>query len=84
PRYHELPPADQIRVAKLSALLRVADALERTHSQRVKDIQITRKNARLTLTLSGVQDAAVERLAMRSKGQLFQNLFGYDLLLQEG
>ena len=38
PGYAALDTEDRIRVCKLAALLRVADALERTHAQRVSQI----------------------------------------------
>lgn len=82
-RYQELRPEDQIRVSKMAALLRVADALERTHNQRIKNIHGTRRGNRFFLTLEGVQDAAVERLALTFKGQLFHDIFGLEIILQE-
>ena len=76
PAYRALSGKNRIRVAKLAAILRVADALERAHSQRVRDfsVEITRNKIRLNLV--GVSDAAVERLAMQSKGDLFHDVFG--------
>ena len=38
---------------------------------------------KLRLTLSGVNDAAVERLAMQSKGDLFHDVFGLQVVLVE-
>lgn len=81
--YRQLSPADRIRVAKLSALLRVADALERTHSQRVKDLTVSLSGDRATLHLEGIVDASAERLALPTKADLFQSLFGMPVILQE-
>jgi len=83
PHYRELPTHDRIRVAKLAAILRVADALERTHDQRVHEIELRRESHRLHLTLPGVNEAAVERLAMQSKGDLFQNVFGLEVVIDD-
>lgn len=81
--YDKLSPPDRIRVAKLSALLRVADALERTHSQRIKDFTVTLSEGKATLFLEGIVDASAERLALPTKADLFQNLFGLKLVLTE-
>jgi len=81
--YKKLFPPDRIRVAKLSAMLRVADALERTHSQRIKDFTVTIGDGKATLHLEGIVNASAERLALPSKGNLFQNLFGLKLVLNE-
>ena len=83
PSYAALDSHDQIRVSKLASLLRVADALERTHTQRVTDISIALTPTRLSLSLVGVADAAVERLAMVGKGDLFQDVFGIEITVLE-
>jgi exopolyphosphatase/guanosine-5'-triphosphate,3'-diphosphate pyrophosphatase len=81
--YDKLAQADRIRVAKLSSILRVADALERTHSQRIKDFTVSLSEGKATLNLEGILDASAERLALPSKADLFQNLFGLKLVLNE-
>ena len=81
--YAALDTDDRIRVCKLAALLRVADALERTHAQRVGQIEIHREGAKLRLRLPGLADAAVERLAMDSKADLFQQVFGLSVVIDE-
>jgi exopolyphosphatase/guanosine-5'-triphosphate,3'-diphosphate pyrophosphatase len=83
PDYRQLKPADRLRVAKLSAILRVADALERTHSQRITDFTATLGEDKVVLHLEGVVDASSERLSLPSKANLFQNLFGRQIILQE-
>ena len=83
PNYRDLETADRIRVSKLSAILRVADALERTHDQRVHEIVIRRDERRLRLMLPGLADAAVERLAMTSKGDLFEQVFGLEVVIDD-
>lgn len=83
PRYAALGTEDRIRVCKLAAILRVADALERTHAQRVSEIQIQREPGRVRLRLPGLADAAVERLAMTSKADLFEQIFGLAVVIDE-
>lgn len=81
--YCDLTTSQRLRVCKLASLLRVADALERTHDRRVRGIALERKGQQLHIRLKGVADAAVERLAMRSKGNLFESLFGLEIILHE-
>ncbi|MEM1085409.1 MAG: hypothetical protein AAGI48_14950 [Verrucomicrobiota bacterium] len=83
PNYRELSTEDRILVSKLAAILRVADALERTHDQRVHEINIDRRGRRLHLSLPGLNDAAVERLAMESKGDLFEQVFGLEVVIDD-
>lgn len=81
--YSELSSSDRLRVAKISSLLRIADALERTHSQRIKDLKTSSGKGLLRLKTSGTADATAERLALQSKGRLFEELFGLRLVIQE-
>jgi exopolyphosphatase / guanosine-5'-triphosphate,3'-diphosphate pyrophosphatase len=83
PSYAALSTDDRIRVCKLAALLRVADALERTHVQRVAKLEIRRDAGKLRIRLPGLADAAVERLAMASKADLFEQVFGLAVVIDE-
>jgi exopolyphosphatase/guanosine-5'-triphosphate,3'-diphosphate pyrophosphatase len=83
PSYAALSTDDRIRVSKLAAMLRVADALERTHAQRVSQLEIRRESGKLRLRLPGLVDAAVERLAMTSKADLFEQVFGLGVVIDE-
>jgi exopolyphosphatase/guanosine-5'-triphosphate,3'-diphosphate pyrophosphatase len=83
PSYAALSTDDRIRVSKLAALLRVADALERTHVQRVEHMEIRREADKLRIRLPGLADAAVERLAMDSKADLFEQVFGLHVIIDE-
>ncbi len=83
PGYAALNTEDRIRVSKLAAILRVADALERTHAQRVSQIEMDRDGDKLRLRLPGLADAAVERLAMDSKADLFEQVFGFTVIIEE-
>jgi exopolyphosphatase/guanosine-5'-triphosphate,3'-diphosphate pyrophosphatase len=83
PSYAALSTEDRIRVCKLAALLRVADALERTHAQRVANLEIRRESGKLRIRLPGLADAAVERLAMDSKADLFEQVFGLGVVIDE-
>jgi len=81
--YGGLSTEERIRVCKLAALLRVADALERTHVQRVSQLEIRQEAGKLRLRLPGLADAAVERLAMTSKADLFEQVFGLGVVIDE-
>jgi exopolyphosphatase / guanosine-5'-triphosphate,3'-diphosphate pyrophosphatase len=81
--YAALSTDDRIRVCKLSAILRIADALERTHAQRISKIEIQRSATKLRISLPGMEDAAIERLAMASKADLFEQVFGLSVSIEE-
>lgn len=79
--YAELDQPDRLRMQKLAAMLRVADALERAHAHRIAHFDVRFNNRRLELVVSGVHDFTIENLALRSKADLFTTIFGYDVQL---
>lgn len=81
--YRDLPADDRMRVSKLAAILRIADALDYSHSSRVGDIAVRIEKQKIVITLSGIADATAERLAMRSKATLFKDIFGLSVSVQE-
>ena len=79
--YAELDQTARLRVQKLAAILRVADAMERAHSHRISQFSVRFNNRRLELVVSGVHDLTIENLALRTKADLFTTIFGYDVQL---
>jgi len=82
--YRDLSPEDRMRVSKLSAILRIADALDRSHSSRIGEIDVSIGKQKLNITLRGITDASVERIAMRSKADLFKDIYGLGVAVHEG
>ena len=79
--YTELDLATRLLVQKLAALLRVAEAMERAHSHRISDFTVRYNNRRIELLVPGVHDLTLENRALRDKGALFTDIFGYDIIL---
>lgn len=84
PVYDTLPRDRRMAVQKLAAILRVADALERSHLQRVRDISARAAGGRLTLTIRDVEDLTIERMAVREKGGMFEDIYGLTIDLERG
>ncbi|MEI6970559.1 MAG: exopolyphosphatase [bacterium] len=74
----------RIAVSKLAALLRVADALDRRHTQRIHDILLSRDERRLVITAPDVEDVTLERLAMEGKAGMFEDVYGLKVILRTG
>lgn len=79
--YTELDLTNRLRVQKLAALLRVAEAMERAHSRRITAFTAVLNGRRLELRVPGIHDLALENSALRSKGAMFTDIFGYDIIL---
>ncbi len=74
--YEDLTPSDRACVDILSAILRVADGLDRTHRSVVKGLAVKVLSERIRLVLTASTDAGPEIEFARLKGDLFQKVFG--------
>jgi hypothetical protein len=63
-------------VSKLSAILRLADSLDRTHANLVRAVRCTITPKTIELRLETDDDPELELWAARRKGDLFEELFG--------
>lgn len=75
---------DRIRVAKLSAILRVADALDQAHAGRIRRISCDVSNDVFTISVPDASDVSLEELALRNKGPLFEEIYGLRPRVQAG
>jgi exopolyphosphatase/guanosine-5'-triphosphate,3'-diphosphate pyrophosphatase len=79
--YIALPPEGRMLVLKMAAVLRVADALDRGHSRQVKDITVERKSETVILRAGENHDLSLELMGLEEKADLFQDIFGYKVIL---
>lgn len=78
-----LPREDRIVVSKLAALLRIADALDRTHGREALKFTCLRRGEELVIRVHGVSDLTLERRALAEKADLFEDLHGLIVRLEE-
>ncbi len=81
--YMALDRETRVRVSKLAAILRVANALDADHLQKVRDVHLVRGEDAWTLEVQGAGDLTLERLAMTALSDLFGEVFGRRLLFRE-
>ncbi|MDR2716925.1 MAG: HD domain-containing protein [Treponema sp.] len=79
--YISLQREERILVLKMASILRVADALDRGHSQQIKDITIDRRAETIVLHAQGSYDISLELMGVEEKVGLFQDTFGYKIVL---
>jgi exopolyphosphatase/guanosine-5'-triphosphate,3'-diphosphate pyrophosphatase len=80
--FTSLPISDQVIVSKLAAILRLAEAMDRGHKQRVSDFTVARAGLNLVLRVETRHDITVEKLIVLEKAQYFEDVFGLQLMLQ--
>jgi len=82
--YADLPKEERVRVDRLAALLRLADALDREHRQSVHHVWLKVTGSAATLALEGEGDLLLERWALKRKADLFEKCFGVRLDARNG
>ena len=79
--YISLQREERILVVKMVSILQIADALDRGHSQQIQNLTVERRAETIALHSSGVHDISLELIALEEKARLFQDAFGYKVVL---
>ena len=74
---------DYLCVAKLSAILRVANALDQSHKQKFKNIRITVKERNLVFTVEAFEDISLEEALFEAKTAYFENIYSMKPILKQ-
>jgi exopolyphosphatase/guanosine-5'-triphosphate,3'-diphosphate pyrophosphatase len=80
--YVALDRQDRLLVNKLAAILRIANALDAEHAQKVRDVRIVRRAGTWLLELEGSGDLTMERLVATARADMFVETFGRQLIVQ--
>ncbi|HEY0983453.1 Ppx/GppA phosphatase family protein [Schlesneria sp.] len=73
----------RIAVVKMAAMLRIADALEASHNQRLHELKFSREGGRLIIAIPQIEDLSLEQLALKQSGSLFESTFGMPVQLRK-
>jgi exopolyphosphatase/guanosine-5'-triphosphate,3'-diphosphate pyrophosphatase len=76
-----LSGSDRKLIARLSGILRIADGLDRTHSQSVTGVKVRALQGRLRLSLEAKTFPEIEAADADRKADLFRKAFGTDVEL---
>jgi exopolyphosphatase/guanosine-5'-triphosphate,3'-diphosphate pyrophosphatase len=79
--YVALQKDERVLMLKMASILRVADALDRGHSQHIRDITVEKKSEAIFVYAKGSYDLSLERIGLEEKADLFQDVFGYKVIL---
>lgn len=77
--FASLNPADRETVMKLGGILRVADALDRSHDSRVSDLRLIDNGEELRIEITSSVNCDNELLQADRNRQMFEQAFGYKL-----
>ena len=74
--YASLASEDRVLVAKLSAIIRLGDSLDKSHLQKFREIDAQLSNNELIVTVRAGGEATLEEWAFNQKSEFFNDVFG--------
>lgn len=78
-----LERTEYMTIVKLTAILRVANALDRSHKQKIKDIRVNVKdNHTMQILVNTVEDLTLEQALFMEKAEFFEEVFSIRPILK--
>ncbi len=75
-RYSKIDQNAYLIIAKLTAILRIANGLDRTHRQKFKDVHVMLKENELIINVDTMNDITVEQGLFKNRACFFEEIFG--------
>ncbi len=79
--YAQLSAVEKISVSKLSAVLRLADALDKNYSQKFKNINIKQQKGLLIVEVESKTNTYIEQIKFNEYCDFFKEVFGIEVKL---
>lgn len=76
PEFARLTRKEQLVVSKLSAIFRMANALDKSHRRKLRDLKITVENDRVLFKAAAPGDVRLEQWAFEESAGYFKDVFG--------
>ena len=80
--YNEMDESDRNTISKLAAILRLADALDISHQQKVDQVQASVSGRELHLKVESRGDILLEEWNFGNRTGFFEEVMGYQLILK--
>ncbi len=74
--YQRLRPRDRVTTAKMVAIIRIADALDRSHRQKIHNLKVQIRDHEMLIQAESQQDTLLEEWSFGIKSEFFQEVFG--------
>lgn len=74
---------DHIRMLKLTAILRIANIMDRSHKQKITKVVTTIKDKTLQIKAETIYDITLEQTLVDRKGEFFEDIYGLRPVLRQ-
>lgn len=79
---HQMDKNSYLLVAKLTAILRLANAMDRSHYQKVEGLKTVLKDHELQMIIDSSRDLSLELGLLKDKVKFFEEVFGIQVVLK--
>lgn len=80
--FRKLSEKNRVIVAKLVAMIRLADSLDRSHRQKIKELKIELKEKEIIFRVDSTEDILLEEWTFETKAEFFKEVFGMTPILK--
>lgn len=77
------PQGPEQTIAKLTAILRLANAMDRSHKGKLSDCKLSIREKRLVISTDYDGDVTAEAMSIASKGDFFEEIYGFRPVLKQ-
>ena len=81
PDFAWLPIEERIVISKLAAIFRLANALDKSHRHKLRDLKIHLEDDQVIFKAKAADNTLLERWAFEDSAQFFKEVFGLSLEL---
>lgn len=78
-----LNPENHMRIAKLTAILRIANGLDRSHKTKFKDFAINIENNKLIITVITDEDISLEKGLFGNRADFFKEVYNLEPIIKQ-
>lgn len=82
-RETDLSKEDYLLIAKLTAILKVANGLDRSHKQKFKDTQVSLKDNTLVFTVATAADISLEKGLFSDRAAFFEEVYNMKPVIKQ-
>ncbi|MBR4670649.1 MAG: HD domain-containing protein [Butyrivibrio sp.] len=74
---------DYLRISKLTAIMRIANGLDRTHKQKFRDVTVSIKDRNLIINVDTSADITLEKGLFFNRASFFEEVFGLKPVIRQ-
>lgn len=78
----DMRQTDYIRMLKLAAILRIANAMDRSHRQKISKVSISVKDKKFVIRADTIYDITLEQSMVAEKAGFFESIYGLKPVLR--